>query len=86
MGTNWREARDPPTDKAALLGVASPLSKQRHLQPTTYGRALLDGGTAMFDNLRQVDKNIAFLGDPTAGEVRIGSNQAAAPRNRKYAV
>jgi DNA-binding transcriptional LysR family regulator len=41
--------------------------------PTAYGRALLDGGTAMFDELYQAVKNIEFLADPTAGEVRIGS-------------
>jgi DNA-binding transcriptional LysR family regulator len=40
--------------------------------PTAYGRALLDGGTAVFDDLRQAVKNIEFLADPTAGEVRIG--------------
>jgi DNA-binding transcriptional LysR family regulator len=40
---------------------------------TEYGRALLDGGTAMFDELRLAVKNIEFLADPTAGEVRIGS-------------
>src|SRR5215203_6568947 len=37
------------------------------------GRALLDCGTAVFDDLRQGVKNIEFLADPTAGEVRIGS-------------
>ena len=37
-----------------------------------YGRALLDGGAAVFDDLRQAVKNIEFLADPTAGEVRIG--------------
>src|SRR5262252_8541330 len=41
--------------------------------PTAYGHALLDGGTAMFDELRQAVKNIEFLADPTAGEVRVGS-------------
>src|SRR5262245_11519680 len=41
--------------------------------PTKYGRALLDGGTAAFDDLQQAVKNIEFLADPTAGEVRIGS-------------
>jgi len=40
--------------------------------PTAYGRALLDGGIAMFDELRQAVKNIEFLADPTAGEVRVG--------------
>jgi DNA-binding transcriptional LysR family regulator len=43
------------------------------VEPTEYGRALLDGGVAVFDDLRQAVKNIEFLADPTAGEVRIGS-------------
>jgi DNA-binding transcriptional LysR family regulator len=44
------------------------------VEPTQYGRALLDGGTAVFDDLRQALKNIEFLADPTAGELRIGSS------------
>ena len=32
-----------------------------------------DGGLAMFDELRQAVKDIEFLSDPTAGEVRIGT-------------
>jgi len=40
--------------------------------PTEYGRALLDGGAAAFDELRQAVRKIEFLADPTAGEVRIG--------------
>jgi DNA-binding transcriptional LysR family regulator len=44
------------------------------VEPTACGRALLDGGTAMFDDLRQAVKNIEFLTDPTVGEVRIGCN------------
>jgi DNA-binding transcriptional LysR family regulator len=43
------------------------------VEPTEYGRALLDGGVAVFDDLRQAVKNIEFLADPTAGEVRVGS-------------
>src|SRR4029079_15111241 len=42
----------------------------RGVEPTKYGRALLDGGAAVFDDLRQAVKNIEFLADPTAGEVR----------------
>jgi DNA-binding transcriptional LysR family regulator len=40
-------------------------------EPTEYGRALLDGGVAMFDDLRQAVKNIEFLADPTVGEIRV---------------
>jgi DNA-binding transcriptional LysR family regulator len=43
------------------------------VEPTKYGRALLDCGVAVFDDLRQGVKNVEFLADPTAGEVRIGS-------------
>jgi DNA-binding transcriptional LysR family regulator len=44
------------------------------VEPTEYGRALLSGGAAVFDDLRQAVKNIEFLADPAAGEVRIGCN------------
>src|SRR3954467_1060123 len=50
------------------------LDRHRHgVEPTEYGRALLDCGVAVFDDLRQGVKNIEFLANPTAGEVRIGS-------------
>jgi len=42
------------------------------IEPTPYGRALLDSGLAAFDELRQGVKNIEFLSDPRVGEVRIG--------------
>src|SRR5262245_1394082 len=51
------------------------LDRGRHgAEPTEYGRALLQGGVAMFDELRQAVKNIEFLADPTVGEVRIGAH------------
>jgi DNA-binding transcriptional LysR family regulator len=42
--------------------------------PTPYGRALLSCGAAVFDDLRRGVKDIEFLADPTAGEVRVGCN------------
>jgi DNA-binding transcriptional LysR family regulator len=44
-------------------------------EPTIYGRALLSGGNAVFDELRQSVKQIRHMADPSAGEVRIGCNQ-----------
>jgi DNA-binding transcriptional LysR family regulator len=41
------------------------------VKPTEYGRALLDGGTAVFDDLRQTVKSITFL--PTQRSARCGS-------------
>ncbi len=56
------------------LGV-SLLDRQRQgVEPTEYGRALLDCGVAVFDHLSQGMKSIEFLADPTAGEIRIGCN------------
>jgi len=55
------------------------LDRGRHgAEPTPYGRALLDGGVAAFDDLRQAVKNIEFLADPTAGEVRVGTHNPIA--------
>src|SRR2546423_3342831 len=56
------------------LGVRLLDRHRQGIEPTEYGRALLDGGVAVFDELRQTVKNIEFLADPTAGEVRIGCN------------
>ena len=44
------------------------------MEPTSYGRALLDCGTAVFDELRQGIKSIDFLANPTEGELRIAGN------------
>ncbi len=50
------------------------LDRRRHgVELTEHGRAMRDGGVAMFDELRQAVKNVEFLSDPTAGEVRIGT-------------
>src|SRR5712675_2045501 len=56
------------------LGVRLLDRRRRGIEPTEYGRALLECGVAVFDDLRQGVKKIAFLADPTAGEVRIGCN------------
>src|SRR4051794_16322518 len=58
-------------DLELTIGVRL-LDRGRHgAEPTEYGRALRDGGIAMFDDLRQALKNIEFLADPTVGEVRV---------------
>jgi len=55
------------------LGVRLLDRHRQGIEPTEYGRALLDCGVAAFDDLRQGVKNIAFLADPAAGELRIGT-------------
>jgi DNA-binding transcriptional LysR family regulator len=48
------------------------------IEPTIYGRALLKCGVAVFDDLRQGVKELEFLVDPTAGELRIGCTEPLA--------
>lgn len=54
------------------IGVRLLDRNSQGVEPTEYGRALIDGGAIVFDGLRQAVKNIEFLADPTAGELRIG--------------
>ena len=42
---------------------------------TAYGQALLDRSHAVFDELRQGVKDIEYLADPNAGEVKIGTKR-----------
>jgi len=48
------------------------------VEPTVYGRALLRGGSAAFDELKQTVQEIEFLSDPAVGEVRIGCPETVA--------
>src|SRR5262245_13510171 len=45
---------------------------------TIYGRALLARGRAAFDELKQGVRDIEFLSDPAAGEVKVGCPEAIA--------
>src|SRR5262245_55266603 len=55
-------------DLEHAVGVRLVDRTHRGVEPTAYGRALLNGGVAAFDDLRQAVRNIEFLADPTAGE------------------
>jgi DNA-binding transcriptional LysR family regulator len=44
----------------------------RGVAPTIYADAILRRSSAVFDELRQGVRDIAFLSDPTAGELKIG--------------
>jgi DNA-binding transcriptional LysR family regulator len=57
----------------STIGVRLLERTPQGVAPTASGRALLDGGVAVFDDLRRAVKNIEFIADPTAGEVRVGS-------------
>src|SRR4029077_18156453 len=62
----------------SALGVRL-LDRNPHgVEPTMYGQALLKRGVAAFDELKQGMRDIEFLSDPTAGELRIGCPEAIA--------
>jgi DNA-binding transcriptional LysR family regulator len=55
------------------------LDRSRHgVAPTLYGHALIRRALAVFDELREAVKELQFLADPTAGELRIGSSEGMA--------
>jgi DNA-binding transcriptional LysR family regulator len=61
-------------DLEHAFGVRLLDREPRGVEPTAYGRALLDCGLAVFDDLRQGVKRIEHLADPATGELRIGAN------------
>lgn len=62
-------------DLEQVLGVRL-LERDRHgAEPTIYGAALLKRAIIVFDELRESVKDIEFLTDPAAGDVRIGCHQ-----------
>src|SRR5262245_41788509 len=54
------------------LGVRLLDRSRNGVEPTMYGRALLEHGLAAFNELRLGVKAIEFLSDPATGEVRVG--------------
>jgi DNA-binding transcriptional LysR family regulator len=66
---------------AALEQTVGVRLLERHSQgvePTVYGNALLKGGVAVFDELKQSLQEIGFLADATVGELRIGCTEPLA--------
>jgi len=55
------------------------LDRRRNgIEPTAYGSALVRRGLAIFDELKHGVEELAFLADPTAGQLRIGSTESIA--------
>jgi DNA-binding transcriptional LysR family regulator len=60
------------------LGVPLLDRTPRGVEPTIYGGALLKRCLVVFDELRQSVKEIEFLADPSAGELRVGFSEVPA--------
>jgi DNA-binding transcriptional LysR family regulator len=65
-------------DLEHTLGVRLLDRRPNGVEPTIYGQALLKRGNAVFDELKESIRDIEFLADPTAGEVRIGCGDGVA--------
>jgi DNA-binding transcriptional LysR family regulator len=50
----------------------------RGVEPTAFGLVVIKRGVAVFDELRHAVEDVAFLADPTAGELRLGCSDWAA--------
>ncbi len=48
------------------------------IEPTAYGRALVQRGLIIFDELKQGIDELEFLADPTRGKLNIGSTESIA--------
>ena len=65
-------------DLEHTLGVRLLDRNPKGVEPTLYGRALLKRSVIVFDELRQGVKEIEFLADPNAGEVRRACTESLA--------
>lgn len=65
-------------DVEHALGVRLLDRTPKGVVPTVFGKAILTRGRAAFDELQQGIRDIEFLADPSAGEVRIACPESSA--------
>jgi DNA-binding transcriptional LysR family regulator len=88
MGSMGKAAKRLATSQPAVsraiadlehaLGVRLLDRGPQGIELTQYGRAVIERGVAVFDELRQAIKDIEFLSDPTAGELRFACSESMA--------
>jgi DNA-binding transcriptional LysR family regulator len=62
-------------DLEHILGVRLLDRSRQGVEPTAYGIALVKRGAAVFDELQQGVRDLDFLADSTAGELRLGATE-----------
>lgn len=60
------------SDLELALGVTLLDRGPRGVEATAYGLTVIKRGVAVFDELRHAIEDVAFLADPTCGELRLG--------------
>lgn len=78
LGTSQPAISRAIADLEHLLGVRLLDRSPQGVEPTPFGLLVIDRGIAVFDELRQTVRDIEFLTDPSAGEVRIATSIAVA--------
>jgi DNA-binding transcriptional LysR family regulator len=78
LGVSQPAVSEAIADLEHALGVRLLDRRPQGVEPTMYGSALLRRSTAVFDELKQGIRDIEFLADPTAGELKIGCPEAIA--------
>jgi DNA-binding transcriptional LysR family regulator len=78
LGVSQPSVSEFIADLEHALGVRLVDRSTRGVEPTAYGGALLKRSVAAFDELKQGIRDIEFLSDQTAGEVRIAAPVALA--------
>ena len=78
LGVSQPAVSEAIADLEQALGVRLLDRGPQGIEPTMYGAALLRRSAAVFDELKQCIRDIEFLGDPTAGELKIGCPEAIA--------
>ena len=63
------------SDLELALGVRLLDRHAQRLEPTVFGRVLVRRSVVVFDELRQSIREIQFLSNPNAGELRIGASE-----------
>jgi DNA-binding transcriptional LysR family regulator len=78
LGVSQPAVSEAIADLEHALGVRLLDRRPQGVEPTMYGGALLRRSAAVFDELKQSIRDIEFLADPTAGELKIGCPEAIA--------
>src|SRR5215510_3322495 len=78
LGVSQPAVSEIIADLENALGVRLLDRHPQGIEPTTFGEALLKRSTAVFDELKQSVRDIEFLADPSAGEVKFGCTEAMA--------
>src|SRR5438477_4643175 len=76
LGVSQPAVSEVMTGLEHAVGVRLLDRSSRGVEPTLYGRAMLERSLAAFDELKQGIRTIEHLADPTVGEVRIGCSES----------